>query len=240
MPDSARRIALILALVVVVLAAVGIYSYSTRSSTSNVSAVVAAWSPNHKDFCAGAVALTQAQNSDKMTAKSEARSLHAFEALSIHAPTRIVHQQIGAVTVAFDNLITNPVALKAMESNVESSNPEVKAYLKAAKPLEASAGPASVAVASCTGGNLFTANTDSAVAAADATYYTVVSSDTTGAPTPVTIAEYASQFKSQSAGTVTPDGADARFNFSSGPPVCVTMPNSSQASPTAIACPPTN
>jgi hypothetical protein len=239
--ESSRPVHILVMLLalVVVLIAVITYGYSTRSSTPSVRSVVAAWAPNHKDFCAGATVLTQ--SSDKVTTKSESRLLHALEALSIHAPTRLTHQQLATLTVAFDNVVNDPAAVKALDDDNTASNiPAVKAYLKAAKPIEVSAGAANVAISSCSGSNRFAANETTAVAAAEEAYYNVVAGDSTGAVTPVTIAEYASAFATESSGTVTADGPDARFGFPTGPPVCVTMPNSSQSAPAAVACPAAN
>ena len=234
-----RKGLLVLAVAVVLFAAGDIYHYATKSTTSSVGTVVAAWAPNHKDFCAAAVALTH--SSDKSTAKSETRLLLAFEELSVHAPTKSMHRQLAAVTVAFDNVINDPAALKAIESGATTSKiPEVKAFLAAVIPVESGASPTSVAISSCTGGNPASANTVSALAAANAAYYAVVAGDSTGAPTPVTVAEYSSDFVTEHGESVTADGPDARFNFPTGPPVCVTMPNANEEEPTTVACPPTS
>ena len=230
-PRFAHALTIILAIVVVVFAAGDIYHYTTKSK--GASAVVAAWTPNHTAFCGALSSLNKLGSNPKMDTNTEAVSLKAFEALSVNAPSKLVHTQFGAVAVAFGNLESDPSGLQAVTTqNISSTDPLVRAYVKAVTPLNSASSAADAALLAC---NATAANSSTAVAMVDAASLTAYA---TGSTSPITIAEVKAS-ASSSAGSYTSITLDrlgvVKIVFASAPTICVTLPDAG-STPKVTTC----
>jgi hypothetical protein len=235
------RCAVICAIAMTLLVAGVAYLYSTKPGA--VSAAVSTWTPNHKAFCAADTILVTASNPpSKITTKGASSLLSAYEAISIYAPTKLVHYQLGALAIAFENVISSPPARMALSAgDVSSRLPAIRSYMRAARPLEHYTSPADKATNACSSINdasmSRTYNTRTAVSVGYDSRYKVVANGITTVPGPMTVAEYANTFSTYLEGIVVVDGPDAKFIFTSGPAVCVTLPKSRHLLAKAIACP---
>lgn len=225
----------------VVLSIAGIVPLAAGASP-NVKSTVAVWSPNRAKYCAATIGLSelwQGAIHEPVTARWE---LVYLEDTAVRAPTRLVHTEIGAMAVAFSNLIGDASGLRSVTRHPQwappsfaTKDPRVRAFLKSLAPYDTSHGTTlsdSLRVCSSFPSSA-SVHADQALSSATTAYYVNVASGSTRA---VTIAKYVAVLPAGTGEQVVAHGLDAMFTFDKGLAVCVTLPAPNDPPPAVVTC----
>jgi hypothetical protein len=212
------------------------------ASGTTAKSVVKVWSPNHAKYCAATIGLPELWDGaihKPVTARWE---LTYFEEAAVHAPTRQVHTEIGAMAIAFSHLMTDAAGLKLFTRHPEWAPPSPKSEDSNVRAFDKSLAPyASVGSTPLTASQLACSieppgtppNAEAALATATTAYYVNVANGGTRA---VTVAKYAAQLPDGIGEHVVASGSLAKFTFATGAPACVTLPTPKEPPPRVVSC----